>query len=100
MFESFVLAELIKSALHLGREPDVYFWRDATGHEIDAVLERGLERVAVEIKSAQTVSESFFAGIDYWRRLVGDPEAPVALVYAGDRSYRRRGVAVYSWSVL
>jgi hypothetical protein len=100
VFESFVLAELMKNALHQGWEPDVTFWRDATGHEIDAVLERGRERVAVEIKSAQTVAESFFSGIDYWRRLVGNPEAPAALVYAGDRTYRRRGVAVYSWSVL
>jgi uncharacterized protein len=98
VFESFALSELLKNALHQGREPDLYFWRDATGHEIDTVLDRGRERVAVEIKSGQTVAEDFFAGIEFWRQLVGDPKAPAALVYGGDRSFRRRDVAVYSWS--
>jgi uncharacterized protein len=100
IFESFVVSELMKNFLHQGREPDLYFWRDATGHELDAVIDRGSERLAVEIKSAQTVVQDFFAGIDFWRTLVGDSQAPAALVYGGERSYRRSGVAVYSWSAL
>jgi len=100
IFESFVISELIKNFLHQGQEPDLYFWRDSTGHEIDAVIDRGRERLAVEVKSAQTVVQDFFAGIDFWRNLVGDPEAPAALVYGGDRSYRRSGVVVCSWSSL
>lgn len=100
IFESFVVADLLKNFLNRGREADLYFWRDSTGHEIDVVIDRGRERVAVEIKSAQTVAEDFFAGIDFWRKLVGDPEAPSALIYGGSRSFRRSGVAVQSWSTL
>lgn len=100
VFESFVISELIKSFLHQGREPDLYFWRDSTGHEIDAVVDLGRERVAVEIKSAQTVARDFFSGLDFWRKLVGDASAPAALVYGGERSFRRGGVAVYRWSAL
>ncbi len=100
IFESFVVSELLKNSLHHGQEPDLYFWRDATGHEIDAVVERGRECVAIEIKSAQTVVDGFFSGVEFWRKLVGDAEAPVALIYGGTRSFRRRGVPVYSWSSL
>ena len=100
IFESFVVADLLKNFLNRGREADLYFWRDSTGHEIDVVIDRGQERVAVEIKSAQTVAEDFFAGIDFWRKLLGDPQAPSALIYGGDRSFRRSGVAVQSWSTL
>lgn len=100
IFESFVISELIKNFLHQGKEPDLYFWRDSTGHEIDAVVDLGSERVAVEIKSGETVAADFFAGLDFWRTLVEDPEAPAALVIGGDRSYRRRGVQVYSWMEL
>jgi uncharacterized protein len=100
VFESFVVADLLKNFLNRGREADLYFWRDSTGHEIDVVIDRGRERVAVEIKSAQTVAQDFFAGIDFWRKLVSDPEAPAALIYGGDRSFRRSGVAVQSWSTL
>lgn len=97
IFESFVTSELIKDFLHQGKEPDLYFWRDSTGHEIDAVADLGSKRVAVEIKSGETIAADFFAGLDFWRTLVKDPEAPAALVTGGDRSYRRRGVQVYSW---
>ncbi|HEX3552391.1 MAG TPA: ATP-binding protein [Thermoanaerobaculia bacterium] len=100
IFESFVVSELLKNFLHRGQEPDLYFWRDSTGHEIDALIDRGGESLAIEVKSAQTVVDDFFAGLDFWRHLVGNPEAPAALVYGGDRSYRRRGVSVVSWSVL
>jgi predicted AAA+ superfamily ATPase len=100
VFESFVISELIKKFLHQGREADLYFWRDSTGHEVDAVIDLGRERAAVEIKSAQTVAQDFFAGLDFWRKLVGDPEAPAALVYGGDRNHRRSGVTVYGWRSL
>lgn len=100
IFESFVISELIKNFLHQGKEPGLYFWRDSAGHEIDAVVDLGNERVAVEIKSGETVAADFFAGLDFWRTLVGDSEAPAALVTGGDRSYRRRGVQVYTWMEL
>ena len=100
IFETFVVAELIKNALNRGQEPDLYFWRDSTGNEIDILIDHGDEQVPVEIKSGQTVSRDFFKGLRYWRKLLGDPSAPAALVYGGDRSFRRGDVTVYRWSDL
>ncbi len=100
IFESFVLSELLKNFLHRGKEPDLYFWRDSTGHEVDAVVDLGRNRVAIEIKSAQTIAPDFFAGLEFWRRVVGDPEAPAALVYGGDSNHRRGGIAVHGWRSL
>lgn len=100
IFEGFVVAEMLKNYLHSGREPDLYFWRDSAGHEIDMLIERGQELTPVEIKSGQTVASDFFDGIRFWRKLVDDAGAPAALVYAGDRSFRRDGVTVYAWSNL
>ncbi len=100
IFETFVVAELIKNALNRGQEPDLYFWRDSTGNEIDILIDHGDEQVPVEIKSGQTVSRDFFKGLRYWRKLLGDSSAPAALVYGGDRSFRRGDVTVYRWSDL
>jgi predicted AAA+ superfamily ATPase len=100
VFESLVLSELLKNYLHQGLEPDLYFWRDSTGHEVDVLVDRGSELVPMEIKSAMTVADDFFAGIKYWLRLARVPEAPAALIYGGERSFRRAGVTVYSWSCL
>jgi len=97
IFECHVVAELLKRALHRGREPDLYFWRDAAGHEVDVLLDLGATQVPVEIKSGETVNSDFFQGLDYWRLLAGDDDVPAVLVYGGERSYRRQGVGVYGW---
>lgn len=97
IFESFVVADRIKAALHQGREPDLYFWRDSTGHEVDLVFEQGGALVPLEIKSGETVSPDFFAGLQFFRELAGDPNGPAALVYAGDRTFEQHGIKVYSW---
>ena len=80
-----------------GQEPPLYFWRDSTGHEIDVVIDKGLDLVPLEIKSGKTVASDFFKGLDYWKKLSGDSEKPGALIYGGDRSYRRKGAMVYAW---
>ena len=100
VFESFVISEHLKNYLHRGLEPDLYFWRDSAGHEIDVVIENGLELTPVEIKSGQTFAGDFLDGLLFWREIVGDDSAPAAIVYGGDRSFTRRGIPVYSWSVL
>ena len=100
VFESFVLSELLKARLHRGDEAELYFWRDAAGHEIDFVIADGEKLTPMEVKSGQTVASDFFAGLRFWRELAGDPAAPAALVYGGDRSFRREDVTVYRWSDL
>ena len=97
IFENFVVAELYKKALHSGMEPNLFFWRDSTGHEIDVIMDRGVELMPLEIKSGQTVAGDFFKGLDFWRNLSGHPDAPAALIYAGDRSFRTQGINVHSW---
>lgn len=100
IFESYVLSELTKNALNRGDEPDLFFWRDSTGHEIDIVIELGEGPTALEVKSGQTIAHDFFSGLRFWRELVGEPLAHAALVYGGDQSFEREGVTVYRWSDL
>jgi predicted AAA+ superfamily ATPase len=98
VFEAWAISELLKGYYHRGKEPDVFFWRDSAGHEIDALIDQGKELVPVEIKSGETIADDFLKGIDYWRTLPGQQDAPAGLVYGGGSSFMRRGVAVYSWN--
>jgi predicted AAA+ superfamily ATPase len=100
IFESFVIADLYKNALHQGQEANLYFWRDAAGHEIDLLIETGRDLLPVEIKSGQTLVRDFFSGIAYWRGLTGQSDTPAALVYAGDQAVLRERVIAYSWACL
>lgn len=100
VFESFVLAEFMKNFLNQGREPDLWFWRDSRGREVDLIVEIDGETVPIEIKSARTVAADFFAGLNYWRRLAGDEKGSGVLVYGGDECRRQKATVVLSWSVL
>jgi predicted AAA+ superfamily ATPase len=97
VFESWVVSEIVKNYVHRGQEPDVFFWRDSSAHEIDLVIERGRELAPVEAKSGETFASDFLDGIRYWRELSGKKDQPAALVYGGETSYLREGVVVMSW---
>lgn len=99
IFESWILSETIKNFVHRGQEPDIYFWRDSSGHEVDLVIETGNVLTAVEIKSGQTFTKDFLAGLKYWRNLPGNENSLAALVYGGGDSYTRQDTAVTSWRV-
>ncbi len=100
VFESFVMAELVKAYAHRGRRPPVYFWRDSAGHEIDFLIEQGPRLVAIEAKAGETVPPGLFDGLEWWQRLVGKEDAPALLVHGGDDSFTYRGMFARSWKVL
>jgi predicted AAA+ superfamily ATPase len=100
IFESFVVSELHKNFVHRGEQPLLYFWRDASGHEVDFVIETGRDQVLVEAKSAQTFASDFLDGISHLRHIGRNPQTPAALIYGGDQTYLRGGATVYPWFAL
>ena len=54
IFENLVVAELFKTSLHRGEEPSFYFWRTASGSEVDLVVESQSGLVPIEIKLSAT----------------------------------------------
>lgn len=97
IFETFVIAELIKSRLNRGESPNLYFWRDSNGNEVDVVAEQGTKLMPVEIKSGRTVMRNSFVGLEKWCGLAGDAAMNPALVYGGGDSYVYKGVKVVDW---
>ncbi len=98
IFETWVVSEALKNFYNGGRDPDIYFWRDSAGHEINLLIEQGPKQLPVEVKSGQTIAGDFFATLEYWRNLAGRHAGAAALVYGGDSSYKRSGVSVLSWA--
>ena len=97
IFETFVVAELVKSRLSLGERPDMYFWRDSNGNEVDVVVETGGKLIPVEIKSGRTVARDFFSGLDKWRALAGSRVLSPTLIYGGDEKYTHNETNVMGW---
>jgi len=100
VFESFVLSELWKRRVHAGLEPDLYFWRDSAGHEVDLIADAGPRPIAIEVKSGRTLSADQFRGLDYWAALPGQAEDGSVLAYAGDLAFQRHGARARPWWAL
>lgn len=100
LFESMILSDLLKQRFNAGLMPNLYFWRDKSGLEVDCILEQGKELVPIEIKSSETINSDFFAGLVKWHQLAGSDPAKGYVVYAGkEKQVRSQGVAL-SWRQL
>jgi predicted AAA+ superfamily ATPase len=97
VFETWVISELYKNYYHQGLIPDLYFWRDSNGHEVDILMDHGSELIPVEIKSGQTLNEEFFKGLDYFSQLSGALTKKGLLVYGGVTPASRHGISVVPW---
>ena len=97
VFETWVVSETLKHRHNLGLPPDLYFWRDNHGLEIDLVFEQGSRLHAVECKSGTTYSPSWLEPARRWRALAGAAAADPLLVYGGDEGHRGADYEVLGW---
>lgn len=84
LFENMVINQFIKDGLNKGLRPDLTFWRDSTGLEVDLIDTKGIEQHGYEIKSGSTFQASFFDGLKKWGELSGTPESRRSVIYAGE----------------
>lgn len=104
LFETMVVNEFLKNRCNTGVRDALYFWRDNIGTEVDLILERGTELAGVEIKSGITVASDAFGKLKKWQKYATERGNFSAiypgLVYGGETSFTRDGVAVMPWSCL
>ncbi len=62
IFEGFVASEIVKSQVHRGRRPELYFFRDAQGLEVDFLLPGRSGSISlIECKASHTVTPAMAA---------------------------------------
>jgi predicted AAA+ superfamily ATPase len=61
--ETFVFGELIKHIAYSQTRPRLYHYRTSDKKEIDFILEKGDQLIAIEVKSAQTIKTDAFKHI-------------------------------------
>jgi hypothetical protein len=97
IFESYIVAELMKAFENRGRDAPLFFWKDRSGNEVDILIDLGTRILPVEVKSSLTVPSDAFDGLRDWLNLPGNPNETGILVYGGVESYRRDPVTVLPW---
>lgn len=98
LFENLVITELIKKSLNRGKRPQFYFWRDTAQHEIDLLIQNGVQLEAIEIKSGKTIQPDFFKGLNYLKKI--NPSTNLYVVYGGDQFQKRSESSIYGFNQL
>ncbi len=100
LFENYVFAEIAKYFFNMGMRPDLYFWRNNTGNEVDCIIEDGGIQKVIEIKSGTTLNNDFFKGLEYYKKLSGVPANNFYLIYGGAENYRKSHASVLPWNAI
>jgi len=96
LYENLVIADIIKGGLNRGIRPEVYFFRDSHGGEVDLLIKEGGTLTPIEIKSAGTFSTEFIKGLERFQTLGIKRLAPGAVLYNGEQQFSVRGVRVFN----
>ena len=96
MYENLVIVDIIKGALNRGIRPEVYFYRDSHGNEVDLLIREKGTMTPVEIKSAATFSTDFLKGIERFRALDLKYVAAGAVLYNGEQRFVVQDVDVFN----
>lgn len=72
ILETAVLSEIVRTLVHRGVEPRIYFWRTSAGREVDFVVDTGEKLVPVEVKLSGTPRAKMAANIRSFRNDLGE----------------------------
>jgi len=96
IFESFVFSEIMKFFYNRGIRPDIYFFRDKNGNEVDGILEYNTKIYPIEIKAGKTISQDYFKGLNFFSKISKNPLKNNYLIYAGNDNQKRKYGNVYN----
>ncbi len=94
LYENLMAVEILKHRLNQGKRPELYFYRDTHGNEVDLVVRNGRKLVPIEIKSAATFTDNFIRGIRSFRETAGSRVQPGLVLYNGDEKLTFRETTI------
>ncbi|MEY3450721.1 MAG: hypothetical protein RL711_546 [Bacteroidota bacterium] len=96
IFETMVIAEMIKKRNNLGLPNNLYYWRDKSGYEVDIIVDNIDSILPIEIKSGNTIQKEFLKNLFYYNRLRHKNEG--LLLYGGELDQKRSdGIRIINW---
>ncbi len=88
LFENLVVCEALKARFNAGAEPDLYFFRNSKGLEVDLILKENRLLTLFEVKSGKALNEEFLKNMKKFREIFSDKvsqEKPNGFViYSGE----------------
>ena len=97
LFENFIVSEYVKKNYHNNLLRDLWFWRDAVGHEVDLIWQKSELLNLVEIKASETILSEMFKGLTYFEKLKPELIESKTVVHTGLFNQERTLGKVTSW---
>ena len=86
LYENLVILEIVKSALNRGHRPQVYFYRDSSGNEVDLLIRESGILLPIEIKSGATFTTDYLKGLKHFEKLRLHGTNPGVVFYNGEQN--------------
>lgn len=83
IFENWIITEIKKNRFNQGINDRLYFFRDSAGNEVDLVMEKQGNPIAIEIKSSKKINAGMLSGLRYW--LKNNHNGQTLLIYGGEK---------------
>lgn len=83
IFENLVVGEMIKKWYNIGKRPQLYFYRENSGKEVDMVEENQSGLSLFEIKASMTYRKDFMKNMEYLTSLLQSNVDSQTLIYDG-----------------
>lgn len=96
LYENLVIADIAKAALNRGIRPEIYFYRDSQGNEVDLLIRENSRIIPVEIKSGSTFSKDFLKGLDRFQSLGLQRVSSGKVLFNGEQQLDIHGVRVFN----
>jgi uncharacterized protein len=74
--------------------PNLFFYRDSNGVEVDVVIDTGAGLVPLEIKAGASLTPDYFKSVSKFAALFGDKALKGGLVFGVDEYQRRTDITV------
>lgn len=99
VFENLIVAEKVKFKAHRQMDPDMFFFRDSNGLEVDLleITENGEVEMS-EIKSGKTFKPEFLTSMKKLKAI--DPKLNINLIYNGTESLKLKDHTIRNWRQL
>ena len=88
LYENLVILEILKERMNRGLRPELFFYRDTHGNEVDLVIRSGRNLVPVEIKSSATFTEDYLRGVENFTTTLRARVQPGFILYNGELETR------------
>ncbi len=98
VFENLIINECLKHRLNNHERPELYFFRDSNGTEIDLIFEHKNTLRGIEIKAGMTFQNDFLKSLKTWQTFDSQQMIKKSfLIYGGDTNQTRSDATVLSW---